>query len=175
MNQRDVPFVQNVKNPPVAGGNGTDTGQRVVVACKRRTRLPLQVLGRSNLLVFGDRVVRRIPQEVSPLVDVCRPWFHGLLPGVASSDHDNAVRAEHPQDLIHRDVASVFDNNKIDQVVNEWQRTLTPTLHRHLPVLSFLDKPLSCRFYVSSITIEAMYEILAASAQRRCELSIATP
>ena len=90
-------------------------------------------------------------------------------------DHDNAVWAEHPLDLIHRDVASVLDNNKIDQVVNERQRALRPALHRHLPVLPLLDKPLSCRFHVSSITIEAMDEILAASAQCRRELSIATP
>ena len=80
--------------------------------------LPFQPSGRSHAAVGGHPVVRRIVQEVRPLVDVVGPGFDGLRPAAVSQRVRNATGGQHAADFVHGYPARVFGDQQVDQLIH---------------------------------------------------------
>ena len=77
---RDRSFINDVEETSSRRDGSTQAGQVIVAACPLWAGHPLQVMRRRHPSVLGHGVVVGSVKEVSPFVNVVRPWFHDLHP-----------------------------------------------------------------------------------------------
>ena len=83
---------------------------------------------------MADCIARRIVQIMSPFVYLVRPRFDGLDPCAGFVDVCNTIWGQDPHDLSHGDRAEVFQDNKVNKIVNVRKVVSFQLLNRDLAV-----------------------------------------
>ncbi len=95
--QADRSLVDDGEQAALGGHQRADAGIRLVAPQPPRTALPLQMLGRTDHAILGDRIAVGPVQVVRPLVDAVRPGLAPAAPGIVGLGRLKLPLAAHAQ------------------------------------------------------------------------------
>ena len=118
-------------------------------------------------------------QVVRPVVDFLGPRLERLAPPrqgrprLCSLDVRHPVRAEHPQDLVHRHVAEVLGHDEVHQVVDVGQVDPVEAVGGDLAVEPDGLNVLTGLAHVLRVAVQPLHKIPAVGPQSGGQLSVA--
>ena len=164
----------------------------MVIAAPERLGTPLDMPGRPNHTILGNRIVIRAVEKVGPVVDIgrhrfckfhtvssnveCRvsetgyKFFVSVLP-----DHSNAPWSKDPIYFFASDQASRFqDHQQVDQIVHIRKILTVEDIGNDFPINTVQLQELPCRFDFSRICVQALDQCRSSLAKVQKQLWIIT-
>ena len=174
----DRTLVDNVEQPAASTDCGTDACQVVVASGPQRVADPLELPRQPDLSVGRDRIVRRVMQEVRPLVYLGRARLDEPLRQMrflvrAEKDRHPAGRQD-PQNLLLLHSHRAADYQQIHEVVDIRQAFTLQALDGHTPVeAERLDFPASASDF-GCVAVQPVHQAAFAGPQRGSKLAVTT-
>ena len=165
-------LIGDVEDPPARRDGRTHARQVVVASRPGGVAHPLHVDRRRDDRIARDRVVRRVVHVVRPLVDLLRPRLDRPGPPAVLLDVRHAVGAQDSHDFRHGDLARVFRDDEVDQVVGVRQPLAAEPIHRHLAVQAELADVLAGPGRVRRVGVQTVHQVAVVCAQRRRQLPV---
>ena len=134
---------------------------------------PLQVLRRPHHRVMRNGVSPWTMHEMSPLIDILRPRLDGLFPAAIHPGIGNAAGSQYTQNLIHAHTSQVFDDNKIDEVLDIGKPLAGQPVDRYAAVDPQRMDMLPGSLDLLSVGVETVHLVGRGPAQRSGKPSIA--
>jgi len=111
-------LIEDIEDASARRDDGTDARHSIVMARPARRANPLHPARRADDGIVGDGVVGGIVEVVRPFVDFLGAGLYGSCPRIAFLDVSRAVRTQHAHHFGRRDIAEVFGNDEVCEIVN---------------------------------------------------------